>query len=170
MRMAGASEKVNTKAIERRSVRFSTLSQLRAELDRIESAYRAGRLKTRGNWMPGQTLNHLATWASYAYDGHPPQLKAPWFIKLILKLQKNKFLAGPLPAGVHIPKIEGGTLGTEDVPFEQALANYRKQIQRYEVGPPPHPNVIFGPLTHEEWKLLQLRHAELHLGFLDVGA
>ena len=106
---------------------------------------------------------------SYAYDGHPPQLNPPWFIKLILKLQKRKFLAGPLPQGVRIPKIAGGTLGTEDMPWDAALVNYRKQIQRLEAGPPPHPNVIFGPMSHEEWKQMQLRHAELHLGFLDPG-
>ena len=31
---------------------------------------------------------------------------------------------------------------------------------------PAKPNPVFGPLTHEQWIQLNLRHAELHLGFL----
>jgi hypothetical protein len=159
----------NTRTAQRRPIRFGTISQLRAELDGLEAAHRAGRLKARGNWTPGQCLGHLAIWVAYTYDGYPPPLRPPWFIRLIMKLRKKKMLAGPPPQGVRIPGIEGGTLGTEDLPFEQALADYRKEIQRLEAGPPALPSILFGPMTHEEWKQWQFRHAELHLGFLDPG-
>lgn len=167
--MPTAATRVNTAKVKRRPLRFASLADLRAELSRIERAERAGKLRSIGNWTPGQVVNHLATWGSFANDGHPPELSPHWVIKAILKLRKRKFLAGPLPAGVKIPGIPGGTLGTEDVPFEAAMARYRKELDRLEASAPPKPNVIFGPLTHEEWIQLQLRHAELHLGFLVPG-
>jgi hypothetical protein len=164
-----ATAPVDTKTVQRRSLRFNSLAEVRADLDKLEAAHRAGRLKVRGNWAPGQLLGHLATWGDFAYDGYPPQLKAPWFIKLILRLRKNTYLRKGVPAGVHIPKLEGGTLGTEVIPFDQGLARLRRTLARYDGAPPAHSNIIFGRLTHEEWKALQMRHAELHLGFLDPG-
>jgi len=41
-------------------------------------------------------------------------------------------------------------------------------MERLRAGPPARPNVIFGPLTHDEWIQLHLRHAELHLSFFAV--
>ena len=37
---------------------------------------------------------------------------------------------------------------------------------RLDARPPDAPNPIFGRLTHDEWKAINLRHAELHMGFL----
>ena len=39
-------------------------------------------------------------------------------------------------------------------------------MERLQAEAPTAPNVIFGQLTHEEWIAINLRHAELHLGFL----
>jgi len=57
-------------------------------------------------------------------------------------------------------------LATEPMPLDEALGRYRRALERLKVEPPASPNVIFGHLTHAEWTALQLRHAELHLGFL----
>jgi hypothetical protein len=50
--------------------------------------------------------------------------------------------------------------------LEESLPRYRSALERLKKETPTAPNVIFGALTHEEWIALNLRHAELHLGFL----
>jgi hypothetical protein len=156
---------VNTGKVEgRRTLRFETTDQVMAEVDRLAEAERSGRLRRLGNWTPGQTLNHLASWVEYSYSGAP--LKVPFFIRWILRLRKRKFLYGPMRAGVKIPGVAGGTLATEVRPLDDALGHMRRAMDRLKSETPTAPNVIFGSLTHEEWIAINLRHAELHLGFL----
>jgi hypothetical protein len=151
------------KVTGRRILQFESIDQLLAELDRLAAAERAGRLKRLGNWTLGQTFGHLATWTEYIYTGVP--LKPPFFIRWILRFQKRKFLVGPMPAGVKIPNVKGGTLGTDDLPLEEGLRRYRNVLQRLKVEEPTLPSPIFGKMTHGEVIALTLRHAELHLGF-----
>jgi hypothetical protein len=161
---------INTgKVTDRRKIAFRSPDELLADVDRIVAADRAGKLRRTGNWTSGQILGHLASWSSYPYDGYPPDLRPPWFIKAILRLRKNAFLRGQLPAGVHIPKIEGGTKGAEACALDEGHTRFRRAWDRLRAGPPTQPNIIFGPLTHEQWIGLNLRHAELHLSFLHPG-
>lgn len=148
----------------RRTLRFESIDQAMAEVDRLVEADRAGRLRRLGNWTLGQTLGHLATWTEYGYTGSP--LKVPFVIKWILRLRKRKFLYGPMRPGVKIPGVEGGTLATEPVPLDEALGRFRRVTQRLKTEAPTAPNPVFGRLTHEESIAINLRHAELHLGFL----
>ena len=164
MTVAAAPRVVDTGTVtNRRILRFDSLDQVLEEVDRLAAAERAGRLKRLGNWTLGQVLGHLATWAEFAYTGVP--LKPPFFIRWILRLRKQKFLYKPMPAGVRIPRVAGGTLATDPVPLDEALGRYRRVLERLKSEPPTAPSPIFGPLTHEESIALNLRHAELHLGF-----
>lgn len=151
------------KVAERRILRFESIDQVMAEMERLAEAERAGRLRRLGNWTLGQALGHLAAWTEYGYTGAP--LKVPFFIRWIAKLQKRKFLYGPMAAGSRIPRVEGGTLATDPVPLEEGLGRYRRALERLKVEVPTAPSPVFGRLTHEESIALSLRHAELHLGF-----
>lgn len=155
---------IDTKAVQRRTVSFRSLDDLEGELLRIEAAQSRGALIALGNWSPGQIMGHLATWVGFTYDGNP--LRPPWLIRMILKGRKERYIGQGLPAGVHIPKVPGGTLGTDPLPFDQGLVRYRTRLEQLRREVPTRPNVIFGPMTHDEWIRLHLRHAELHLGFL----
>ncbi len=152
------------KVADRRVLRFESIDQVLAEVDRLAEAERAGRLRRLGNWTMGQTLGHLASWMEYGYTGTP--LKVPFFIKWVLRLRKRKFLHGPMQAGVKIPGVEGGTLATDPVPLDEGLGRFRRAAERLKAEAPTAPSAVFGPLTHEEAIALNLRHAELHLGFL----
>jgi uncharacterized protein DUF1569 len=164
MTTAAAGTVVDTgKITGRRVLRFESIDQLLAEVDRLAAAERTGRLKRLGNWTLGQTLGHLATWADFAYTGVP--LKPPFFIRWILKFQKNKFIKGPMPAGVKIPNVEGGTLGTAPISLDEGAARYRSVLERLKREAPTLPSPILGKMTHEESIALTLRHGELHLGF-----
>lgn len=162
---SAANPKDTSKVADRRRVHFATLADLRADLATLERA--AGTLRTTGNWTAGQNFSHLASFIEFAYEGYPPELSnPPWFIKAFLRLRKRAMLRGGLPAGVKIPGIRGGTVGADDAPAHVALARLRAALDRLERSAPTAPNPVFGPLTHEEWITLHLRHAELHLGFV----
>lgn len=159
------------KVTQRRRLRFNTLDEVRRDAEQLVAAERAGRLRRSGNWTLGQIFGHLAAFIDYAYDGYPPSLaNPPWFVKLFLRMRKNKFLRGPLPAGVKIPRVKGGTTGAEPIPTDEGYAKLTRALERLAAAPPAAPNIVFGPLTHEQWCALHQRHAELHLGFVSEGS
>jgi hypothetical protein len=149
---------------DRRAVRFQTIPDLLVEIDRIVAAEQAGKLRRTGNWTTGQTFGHIAAWVDYAYEGYP--VRAPWFIKLILRLRRNRYLRGPLPVGVRLPGVADGTYGTEPLSLEEGAARLRAALRRLAVEPARFASPAFGPLSDAERIQLNLRHAELHLGFL----
>jgi len=152
------------KVAGRRELHFDTIEDALLDVDRLIAAERARTLTRLGNWTLGQTLGHLATWVNFSFDGNP--LKPPLIIRLILRMRKKKFLRGRMPVGVKIPGVESGTLGIDLISTDEGATRYRAAMQRLAREAPTLPNVIFGPLTHDEWKQLHLRHAELHLGFM----
>jgi Protein of unknown function (DUF1569) len=153
-----------SKVTGRRMLRFESIDQVMADVERLAEAERAGRLRHLGNWTLGQTLGHLACWVEYSYTGAP--LKVPAVLKWILRLGKRRFLYGPMRPGARIPGVEGGTLATASTPLEEGLGRMRRAMERLKAEAPTQPQVIFGPLAHDEWIAMHLRHAELHLGFL----
>ncbi len=155
-----------SKVTDRRALSFATLADVVVDAERIAASDRAGTLRRTGNWTAAQILNHVSSFMEFPFDGYPPELASPpWFVKLIMKFMKGKYLKG-LPAGVSIPRIPGGTVGAVDGPIDLALARFKKAAQRMEKTPPAIPNPIFGPITHQEWVQLQCLHAQLHFSFL----
>ena len=137
------------------------------DVDRIVAAERAGKLRRTGNWTTGQTFGHLATWIEYGYNGFPTEAHPPWLVRVIAKMLKNRILYKPMGAGMKIGRIPGGTLGTEVISTEIGEKRLRDAIgrmQRHEE--PKFDSPAFGAMTEDERIALNLRHAELHLGFL----
>ena len=149
-----------------RELHFSNIDEMLADMDRLLAAERAGTLERLGNWTPGQIFDHLATWIDYAFDGYPPSLRPPWIVRFIVGFQKSKFIRGPMPRGVRIPGISGGTLATDVVPLDEGAAHLRRSAERLKREKPTQKNVLFGEMTHQEWTAMNLRHAELHMSFL----
>lgn len=149
----------------RRPLKFSTGQELLADAERLARAEGAGTLRILGNWTLGQAFGHLAAWTNYPFDGYPAELRPPWFIKVILRLRKAKYLTQGLPSGVKIPNVAGGTAATEKIPTADGLSRLKRAWARLSISAPIAPNPIFGPMTHEEWIAVNLRHAELHLSF-----
>jgi hypothetical protein len=149
-----------------RTLKFNSPDEVLADVDRLVAAEKAGTLRSTGKWTLGQNLGHLAAWMDFPFDGYPKSLKAPWLVRAVLKLRKKKYLYGRLPRGVRIPGQKDGTVGTEVLTTDEGAARYRRSWERLRKSPPPIPNPVFGPMTHEEWIALHCRHAELHLGYL----
>ena len=149
----------------RHPLRFNAIDDLLAEVDRIVAADEAGTLRQSGNWTAGQAFGHIAAWMNYAYDGYP--FKVPWFIRLILRSRVRKYLRDGLPTGVRIPKVKNGTYATQALSTEEGAAQLRQALKRLASDEPAkHDSPAFGKASDEDRIALNLRHAELHLGFL----
>jgi hypothetical protein len=154
---------------QRRKLRFESLDELEAEIDRIVAADAEGRLRTTGNWTVGQVFGHLAAWINYGWEGYPFPTP-PWFVRFFLKLMRTKYLRDGMPAGVRIPNADGGTYGIERLSTADGAARLRAAIDRLRSGEAArYDSPAFGPMSQEERIALNLRHAELHLSFLHPG-
>jgi len=159
---------INTAQVEdRRKLRFNTIDELLADVDRIVAADNAGALRRTGNWTAGQTFGHLSAWVDYGWDGFPSTLKVPWFIRFLIRMKKDKYVLDGMPAGARIPWVENGTYATEVLSTDEGAARVRKSMQRLKSGEPAKfDSPAFGPMSHEDRVAMMLRHAELHLSFL----
>lgn len=156
---------LNTKTVTRRQLKFESIDQVLADVDQIAGAARAGALKQLGNWTPGQVMAHLAAWIEYGYDGYP--VKTPWFIRMILKFALPGILKNGMKPGVKIPGVSGGTTGQIDQPLDEAAERLKKAFMRLKNGEQcTFDSPAFGAMSHDDRIRLNLRHAELHLSFL----
>ena len=153
-------------AVSRRSLQFATIDDLLAEIERILAADKDGRLRALGAWTPGQVLGHVAAWIDYGYEGYPMR-PPPWFLRMFLRWQVKKYLRQGMPSGVRIPKVEGGTYGTAVLSTEAGADRLRRALARLQTGEPAkYDSPAFGPMSHADRIQFNLRHAELHLSFL----
>ena len=158
-----------TTAPRRRKLRFGTIDDALAEAERLVAAEREGRLARAGTWSLGKTLGHLATWADFAFDGYPAEVVAPLPVRVIARAMKSRILDRGMMSGVKIGRLPGGTLGLDEMSAEAGLERFRAALRRLAASPPTADNPVFGKLTHAQWIQLNLRHAELHLGFQAPG-
>ncbi|QOI99310.1 MAG: DUF1569 domain-containing protein [Phycisphaeraceae bacterium] len=155
----------STKA-HRRKLRLTSADDLLREAHRLAEAEAAGTLRRTGNWSLGRALAHLAAWTDTAYDGFPPEFQLPhWILRLLMRPFKRVMLARTLPAGIRLPRVEGGTHFIDPASTDEGLRRLERTVQRVRSTDPVHANVLLGPLTRAECERLLLRHAELHLSF-----
>lgn len=157
---------IDPKAAEFRKLRFDSLDQLLAEVDRIVAAEKTGKLRRAGNWTTGQVFSHLGAWCEYGQTGYPFP-KPPFFIRWMLGFMVKKYLRNGMPRGVRIPGAADGTYGTEPASIDAGAARLKAAIQKLKNREPmPHESPAFGPMSYDDRIALNLRHAELHLGYL----
>lgn len=159
---------INTgKSRDRRALRLENLAEALRDLDALRAAIAGGTLRTSGNWNAAQVYNHLAAFMEYPFNGYPPEMSTlPWFLRFVMQFMRHRMCFVKMPSGVKIPGVKGGTVGFEDSPVDAAEARLRAAIARLDREAPTRPSPLFGPMSHEEWKGLNLRHCELHLSFL----
>ena len=148
------------RAAEVRPHAFDQLAPRRRTL----AAEWAGTLRRSGNWTAGQVFGHLATWINYGYEGYPMRL--PWFIRMLIRRKLPGYLRDGMPAGVRIPNVAGGTYGTDLLSTEEGATRLRAALARMLREPARYDSPAFGKMPEPQRIELNLRHAELHLGFL----
>ena len=151
---------------EYRPLRFNSIDECSAEVRRVLAANESGKLTTCGHWTPGQNMAHIAAWIEYGFSGYPIG-PPPFFIRWFLRWRLKSILKGPMPRGVRIPGVKGGTAGMEEMPTaaagERLLAALRRLQNREEAK---FDSPAFGSMSYDDRIQLNLRHAELHLGYL----
>ena len=122
------------------------------------------RTRTLGNWPLNQLLMHLAHAMTMSIEGIP--FKAPWYIRVVGPVIKRRILRHGMSPGFKLPK-EGDAASYRAAGSDQAaLEILRQAIQRVKTEQMSSGHPVFGRMTHEEWRRLHLRHAELHLSFV----
>lgn len=158
---------IDTKSVAGfRKLRFHSVDECLAEVDRIVAADASGKARAIGNWTIGQNIAHLAAWIEYGYDGFlvkAPPLPIRWMLKYVLK---GKYLRNGLPRGVGIPGVKDGTTGQDAMSTVDGAARYKRALARLTKESFKHPSPAFGKLSMDEQVQLNLRHAELHLGYV----
>jgi len=151
---------VTKKVKNRRTVRYETLDDLLADAKQLAG----GEVRMLGNWSLGQVFSHVAGAFEASLDGFG-DFKAPWIVRtFIAPLMKKSLLRKPMNPGFTLPKAAAEFLPQETTPSD-GLQRLTTVVDRYRNEIPTHPHPLLGKLTPEEYRLLMLRHAEMHMSF-----
>jgi hypothetical protein len=150
-----------TASHKRRQLHFQSLVEVVSDAENLAS----GPCRTLGHWTLGQILWHLSRPVYCSFEGFGFQ--APWFVrKIIAPLIKHRFLHKPMRAGFKLPRSANSLLPPEEISTEEGLRQLKAAFARFENETPGAPHPAFGYLSPDEWRLLHLRHSELHLSFV----
>ncbi len=160
---------VDTSQAERRSLRLATLADLSAEVNCVVRAAERGELRTTGNWTAGQILQHVGKLMHFSLDGFP--FAVPWPTRLVCRALK--WVSWPylirlaFRPGREIPAAAAALRPDDEVTLADAAAFLLGQVGRIQGGERiTRPSPWEGPISHEQWVEAHLRHAEMHLSFL----
>jgi hypothetical protein len=146
----------------RRVLHFDTLEDVLADAERLT----AGRIESRGNWSAGQAFEHLARWMDFSLDGFP--VRVPWLVRVLFgRLILRRALRRGFPAGFRWKGANAAASDPGPTDAAAGLEHLRRSVARLRTETQRSPSPLFGKLSAEEWEQLHLRHAELHLSFLD---
>ncbi|HZZ27852.1 MAG TPA: DUF1569 domain-containing protein [Pirellulales bacterium] len=150
----------SAKVTGRRELHFSKLADIQTDAENLA----ARPVRQLGNWQLGYALAHLSGAMKICLDG--ANFKVPFYIRWFAPLLKKKIISSPMKPGFKLPEKAAETLmPSGPVSTQEGLDDLRKTIDRLNREPQRQPSPVFGPMTHEEWDQLHLRHAELHLSF-----
>jgi hypothetical protein len=148
----------------RRNLHFERFDDVLADAQRLVEAER---VVTSGNWTLGQILFHLAQAIHMSVDG--AEFPTPWYVRMFGRMFKRRILRR-MPAGFKLPPTAQKQLqGPGDTDVHEALDSLQVAVRRLQQDPHRAPHPVFGQMTLDEWNQLHLRHAELHLSFVDVA-
>jgi len=154
---------IDTRRVKnRRDVRFSNFNEFLADADRLAS----GPIRQLGNWTLAQIFDHLARSMSVSVDGTNERFPLP--LRITLRLVRKRIIGSPMKPGYCVPENVAVLLRPEPhVGLRESLWKLRSAAIRFQDASafPPHP--AFGVLTRDEYRALALRHAELHLSFVE---
>ena len=143
-----------------------------ADIEAIIEAQRTDRLSATGGWTPAQICEHLAKMIEFSYDGFP--FRASWPVQFVSHLAKwvawKRFVDWSLRPGYKLPARFQALSPDPRAEFASAVVRLRQALERIRRGEPMlQPSPFEGRITHDQWVYAHLRHAELHLIFLEYA-
>lgn len=145
--------------------RFHSLDELAEALAELRARAENGPVPTSAKWSAGQICDHCARLVEIALDGTDKKL--PWILRVIARatllktiLRTNKpFKTGQMTAPFLIPD--------DGLPDTAGIDRLATAIDRVRNGEQmTHPSPLFGPLTHDQWIAVNLRHIAHHFQFI----
>lgn len=144
----------------RRTLRFHTYDDVRAEIDRLlASGYTRS-----GKWSLGQMADHLAKVMEMSLDGYPMMM--PFFVRWVIRWIAWKKVMGhvQMSRSVQAPKWLMPPDAVED---QAGVARLTAALARLNANTGPmHPSPVFGKMSNDEWREVHLWHSEHHLSYL----
>lgn len=153
---------VDAKRAERRTLQFDSLEAVLADAE----ALAAGPHRVSGNHSLAEILWHVAYFMDKPVTGFG--FRAPLTMRMFGKVIRVMGMDRPVPAGIRPPReVEARFWPAGPVSPDEALAYLRRSVEAAKVpGAMRHPSPLLGRISHEQWKTVNLRHAELHLSFV----
>jgi hypothetical protein len=153
----------------RRQIHLRSLPDLVAEVERIRASAVAGRVRPLGNWTAAHVFHHLGKFVEGSLDGFPFQY--PWRLRclswLVGQLSWGWLMRLAFRPGFTNPPVAASVEPDPATPLEAAVAYLGHQLGRVLGGERMTQRSPTGETpSHEQWVDCHLRHAELHLGFL----
>ncbi len=150
----------------RRQLRFDTL----ADAVRDAETLLANGYDKAGKWSLGQCCGHLANWLTYPLDGFPkiPLVLRPvmWVMRKTIGRPKYERYVREQTFPTGAPTVPQ-SVPAPDANDAEAVAKLKAAVERYEAHAGPiRPSPLFGPLTKDEARKMQLVHCAHHLSFL----
>ncbi|MDH5508901.1 MAG: DUF1569 domain-containing protein [Nitrospinota bacterium] len=144
--------------MEKRKLSFESYGEVVQEIESLEqSGY-----EIKGKWSLGQACAHLDYYYKGSLDGFDHMF--PWVVRALFgKLALWWYL--------RVGDKEGNPTVPQSVPMEtidakKSIADIKNSLRRLATAERLHPSGLFGALSVEQWKILHLKHAAHHLGFL----
>lgn len=151
----------------RRTLRFESFDAIIADSRQLELGY-----EQVGNWTLGQACDHLAKFMRYSMEGFPGRA-LPWPFSAVMRriALSPRRIVRPMPPGLRTPKfLMPATVGPArdlrqaDHEAAARLVEMCRRVKHH--GGEFYPSPLFGKLPPAMWRLVHLRHCELHLSFL----
>jgi len=147
---------------QRRQLKFATLAQAAAAVDRLASV----ETTTSGSFSHGQIVRHLAITLDIVC-GHMPPPKIPFVFRTLGPLIKRFVLKKPIQPGTKLPSDAQSVFWPEgEVSVVDANKHFHEALARYEATNQFPPHLIFGKMTKDEQDILQRGHIAMHLSFV----
>lgn len=153
----------------RRELSFETFDEVIADVRQLELGY-----ERAGQWTLAQACDHLERFMRCSMEGFPVRgLPRPITAVMRRAMLSERALNRPMRAGVRTPKFLAPAPDTVTDSAErrqkdhQAVERFVAMTRRVKYfGGEWYPSPLLGQLPPGMWRLLHLRHASHHLGFL----
>ena len=151
-----------------RDLSFTTLDEILADIHALPSEG----LTASGNWSPAGNVDHVAKFLRFSAEGFPegkPPLTMRLAFRLMIKvLGKRLFLMKLKPGRVKLPAAMDWAMPEEGLAWPDAVKRLEDAVASAKRHGMKQPSPIAGHLSEERWTMLHCRHAEMHLGLIQL--
>ena len=151
----------------RRELTFSNFAEVVADIE----AMAEGNYHTIGNHSFPKIVYHLAR-TNEMLVGRIKPPKLPWYMRMMMPVMRSRILNGPVKPGFTLPSTDMQSFfwGTEEPELDGVVEQFRGSVKAYETSGPLPAHPLFGKATPDQILSMALKHAAMHLSFVQSDA